>query len=212
LHTNTPDSYIYQFITDEQFEIANSQSIKTEEHIFDTLVSLNFLTESQLSELVFQTTGFKSIDLDNIDIPASLWADFNIKDCQKFGYIPFFRSGNKIKLAIYDVTNLPNIDALKRQFANYQATIYFANQRKVLDKIHQYTSKNSSVTSPEALTFLEKIFNDAVRIKVSDIHFQPHGYSVQVRFRIDGVIHHVSSIHFDLWNMVLMRLKVLLIT
>src|SRR5207253_1950690 len=43
----------------------------------------------------------------------------------------------------------------------------------------------------------------------SDVHFEPGNHCVQVRFRLDGVLHTVASLHRELAPNLVARLKVL---
>ncbi len=203
------DYHIRQYVTAEQFEIAVAHATKTQENLYDTLVSLNFLTEKQLAKLIEDVTGFPFINLMECDIPTSLWCDFNIEDCLNVGYMPFFRHDDILHIAVYDVMDLPKIDYLKRRFANYNVNFFFTSQRSFLDKFHHLEGQKSEHHHTEALTFLDELFTDAVRMDASDIHFQPYGYVVHIRLRIDGVMHHKKTIDHELWQLVGMRLKVL---
>jgi len=58
-------------------------------------------------------------------------------------------------------------------------------------------------------TWLNEIFMEAVRLKVSDIHIIPEREYISVRFRIGGVVSEVAQWDIDYHDMVISRLKVL---
>lgn len=66
--------------------------------------------------------------------------------------------------------------------------------------------QSSERVAPE---ILDEIFTDAVTLSASDIHFEPHAGEVEVRFRIDGVLHEAGRIPRELYDNILNRLKVL---
>lgn len=66
----------------------------------------------------------------------------------------------------------------------------------------------SSDDSP-IVKYINKLLLDAVRLKASDIHFEPYEKRVRVRFRIDGVLTEQGTIPAKQANTVSARLKVM---
>jgi type II secretory ATPase GspE/PulE/Tfp pilus assembly ATPase PilB-like protein len=56
---------------------------------------------------------------------------------------------------------------------------------------------------------VDLILAEAVQHSASDIHFEPTHQSMEVRFRLDGVLHHVAALSRDLAANVVARLKVM---
>jgi MSHA biogenesis protein MshE len=56
---------------------------------------------------------------------------------------------------------------------------------------------------------LQSVFDDAVQVRASDIHFQPLEKSLEVRFRIDGVLHHQVSADIKISSPLVVRLKLM---
>ena len=53
------------------------------------------------------------------------------------------------------------------------------------------------------------LLSDAVQRGASDIHFEPEAGFLRVRYRIDGVLRQVRSLHRDYWSAIAVRLKVM---
>ena len=51
--------------------------------------------------------------------------------------------------------------------------------------------------------------NDAVKRGASDIHFEPEESFLRVRYRIDGVLRQIRSLHRSYWDSMAVRLKVI---
>src|SRR5437870_9695588 len=65
-------------------------------------------------------------------------------------------------------------------------------------------------TRPERISQLvDLILADAVRRSASDVHFEPTYRVVEVRYRLDGVLHPVASLNRELAPNVVARLKVM---
>jgi general secretion pathway protein E len=56
---------------------------------------------------------------------------------------------------------------------------------------------------------VDLILAEAVRSTASDVHFEPTNHALDVRFRLDGVLHRVAALPRDLAPNVIARLKVL---
>ncbi len=65
--------------------------------------------------------------------------------------------------------------------------------------------EQSSRVAPE---IVDEIINDALSYRASDIHFEPRGESVTVRFRVDGGLREAGEIPREYYDNVLNRIKV----
>lgn len=65
--------------------------------------------------------------------------------------------------------------------------------------------EQSTRVAPE---IVDEIINDALGYRASDIHFEPRGESVSVRFRVDGSLREAGEIPREYYDNVLNRIKV----
>lgn len=56
---------------------------------------------------------------------------------------------------------------------------------------------------------VEQILRDAVRMRASDIHIEPRGEFVAVRFRVDGQLQTITNLQADMQRYILSRIKIL---
>jgi len=56
---------------------------------------------------------------------------------------------------------------------------------------------------------LDKMLDDAVRARASDIHIEPDADKLRIRFRIDGILHEVASLPLTVHNGLISRIKIL---
>ncbi|MFA7247265.1 MAG: ATPase, T2SS/T4P/T4SS family, partial [Dehalococcoidia bacterium] len=56
---------------------------------------------------------------------------------------------------------------------------------------------------------LDKMLDDAIRARASDIHIEPDENKLRVRFRIDGILHEVASMPLTVHNGLISRIKIL---
>jgi len=65
-----------------------------------------------------------------------------------------------------------------------------------------------SGTQP-VVRLVDAMLIDAVRRTASDIHLEPERHFVRIRYRLDGVMQVIRTLHLDYWPSMLVRLKVL---
>ncbi len=84
-------------------------------------------------------------------------------------------------------------------------TAAFALYRKPLATRFQSIINQQHQVAPE---MLEEIFNDAIGLKASDIHFEPQEKDVVVRFRVDGVMHEAGRLPKLFYEGIVNRIKI----
>ncbi len=81
----------------------------------------------------------------------------------------------------------------------------FVHYRKPLATRFQQIIDQQRKVAPE---IIEEIFNDAIELRASDIHFEPQEKIVIVRFRVDGVMHEAGRIPKEYYEGVINRIKI----
>ncbi len=81
----------------------------------------------------------------------------------------------------------------------------FVNYRKPLATRFQAIITRQRKVAPEIIV---EIFNDAIELRASDIHFEPQEGYVLVRFRVDGVMHEAGRIPREYYEGVVNRIKI----
>lgn len=66
-----------------------------------------------------------------------------------------------------------------------------------------------SVNESPAVKLVEYIINEAIGKNASDIHIEPHENNVKVRYRIDGQLSNVLTLPNEIYNNVVVRIKIL---
>lgn len=93
-----------------------------------------------------------------------------------------------------------------------------ASRKEIQKLINSYTVDDSTgapanrelaLSLGDAVPIMDELLEMAVREKASDIHIEPTGEFLQVRFRIDGVLEHRKVIPYNLHQRVLSRVKIL---
>jgi len=81
----------------------------------------------------------------------------------------------------------------------------FSLYRKPLATRFQSILEKQKKVAPE---ILEEIFEDAMGLRASDIHFEPQEKDVVVRFRVDGVMHEAGRLPKQFYEGIVNRIKI----
>jgi len=78
--------------------------------------------------------------------------------------------------------------------------------KKEIERLAQATKSGDSTRTTE---LVDKIISYAISEKASDVHVEPLRNETAVRFRIDGMLHHILSLPKEIHNAVIARFKIL---
>lgn len=71
------------------------------------------------------------------------------------------------------------------------------------------SAPESSLDDPPIVRFVNKIIVDAIKIKASDIHFEPYESNYRIRYRLDGLLKEIAAPPIKLAGRLAARLKVM---
>lgn len=197
------------------------------------LVEMGFITESALGEVLTESAGVKSFDLNQAVLDPKLINKVPKEVALRTKSVPVSIEGNSVNVAISDVYNILAIDQIRRFFpANLKITPVYASEAEILEIIDQYYGyemsvdgilkeietgiSESSQLSGEiegyvnpTVRLVDAILVDAIKRDASDIHFEPEGAFLRLRYRIDGQMVQVRSFHKEYWPAIVVRIKIL---
>jgi type IV pilus assembly protein PilB len=85
------------------------------------------------------------------------------------------------------------------------AQTYYHFSKPISERLEKFLAKKDA-TVPEVLN---TIFQAAIELRASDIHFEPQNDDVQIRIRVDGMLHIAGRLPHDLYHSVINRIKIL---
>ena len=222
-------------ITEDQLKIALLEQRRQGIPLGEMLVRLGFATESVIKEALSEVQDTEIIDLDRITPDPKALALIPREHAQKFRVMPvvFDEENRLLSIAISNVYDLTRIDQLRTLIGNDIAiTPLLAGDSEIEKAIDQYYGIELSIdgilheletgeidqaslqlgsaeyTQP-VVRLVDALLSDAVRRGASDIHFEPERGFLRIRYRIDGVLRQVRSLHISYWPAMVVRLKVL---
>jgi general secretion pathway protein E/type IV pilus assembly protein PilB len=224
-------------ITQDQLRIAlTEQTSRKNIPLGRLLVRLGFVTESVIRDIMARTIGQESIDLNQVLVDAEALGLVPQEFARRQRLLPIAFNAEKGELivAITEVFNLAALDQLRAMLGtNVQIKTVLAGQAQLDEFIDQFYGFELSVdgilreietgevdyqslqqdssdeyTQP-IVRLVGALLVDAVKRGASDVHFEPEYAFLRVRYRIDGVLEQVRSLHKNYWAGIAVRLKVI---
>jgi type II secretory ATPase GspE/PulE/Tfp pilus assembly ATPase PilB-like protein len=223
-------------ITQDQLRIALTEQSVQKIPIGRLLVRLGFVTEAVIRDIMARTIGQESIDLNQVLVDAEALSLVPQEFARRHRLLPIaFDAGqSQLMVAITEVFNLAALDQLRAMVGSrVQIKTVMAGQAQLDEFIDQFYGFELSVdgilreietgevdyqslqqeggdeyTQP-IVRLVGALLVDAVKRGASDLHFEPEYAFLRVRYRIDGVLEQIRSLHKNYWAGIAVRLKVI---
>ncbi len=221
-------------ISEDQLNVALKEQIRTQNKktIGAILVEMGVITEGALGEILNESSGIKKFDIRSSIIDPRLVKKVPKEFAARNKLIPVSYSKNEITIAMSDVFDIVAIDQVKRYFPlHFSIHPVYAPEPDIMQAIDQYYGyemsiegilkeiESGNITEDEnqlkgdykspMVRLVDSILTDAVHRGASDLHFEPEALFLRIRYRIDGKMVQVRSIHKDYWSSIAVRIKIL---
>lgn len=203
------------------------------------LIKLGYITEDQLVYALSDIYGYPLISLSQTEIDINAFKLIPEEVIKKYKIVPFAKTGNTIKVAICEPLNtvvdyikflltgfnlkiyltkdseiLKVIDKFISIGGNTQTTETVAElvESALIDAIpsESIEAKEDTVkVEAPIIKLANKIIIDALKMRASDIHIEPYEKGVNVRYRIDGVLHNSLNLPMQIKSSLITRFKIM---
>ncbi len=221
-------------ITDDQLNVALQEKKISGKMLGEILVDLGFIEEEALSLFLAETSGFGVFDPRNtiVDGEALALLDKNVATMHQI--LPILLSGEEVHVAMSDPYDVVALDTLRRylpknlqikQMVTTSAILsdaidaaygYASSIKDIIDELEEGGAQKDVVSLSEKEAFTHPIVRlvnalvfDAVKLGVSDLHFEPEDNFVRLRYRLDGVLYTAQILHKQHWNGISQRIKIM---
>ncbi|MBI1174932.1 MAG: secretion system protein E [Sideroxydans sp.] len=222
-------------ISDDQLRIAIQEQNKSHQPLGRLLVGLGFLSEATIRDVLSENLGQESVDLATVILdPAAI--KLIPKDiARRYQLVPLSvnAASKQLTLAVADPDNIIALDQVRALLKDeYRLTTQLASESDILRAIDQYYGFELSIDgilheiepgemeyqamqagvnefSQPVVRLIDALLTEAVQRGASDIHFEPESSFLRIRYRVDGVLRQVRSLHKSFWPAMVVRLKVM---
>ncbi len=221
-------------ISPDQLQIALTEQKNTKKLLGAILVEMGFITESALGEVLAESSGTEKFDAKSTMLDAAVVRRVPKDIALRHKVIPVSYKNDALQLAMADVYNVLAIDQVRRHMPrNAKIVPIYCTDSEILELIDQYYDYEISVdgilkeietgirdhTSKldgrqegyvnPTVRLVNALLVDAIKQGASDIHFEPEGTFLRLRYRIDGQMVQVRSFHRDYWSAMAVRIKIM---
>jgi type II secretory ATPase GspE/PulE/Tfp pilus assembly ATPase PilB-like protein len=210
------------------------------------LISLGFINDSVLRDVLAQNAGETSIDLSHVVADPDAIALTPEHLARRHHVLPLAADSEArtLTVAVPDLFNLVALDQLRAHLeGRYDIRPMLAAEAQILEYLDRFYGFDLSVdgilkeietgevdwsslhggtnigansganvgneyTQP-IVRLVNAMLAEAVKRGASDVHFEPEAAFLRVRYRIDGVLEPMRSLHRKYWPAISVRLKVI---
>ena len=221
-------------ITPDQLAIALAEQRHNNIPIGRLLVRLGFVTETAIRDIMARTIGQESIDLAQVvaDPEALKFVPQEFARRNRVLPIAYDAVEQVLTIATTEIFNVVAMDQLRATLgAQIEIKTQLAAEAQLEDYIDQFYGYELSVdgilkeietgeidydslqtggdeyTQP-MVRLVNALLVDAVKRGASDVHFEPEYAFLRIRYRLDGVLETVRSLHKTYMPGVTVRIKV----
>lgn len=222
-------------VSQDQIRIALIEQKKRNEHLGRILVRLGFATEAIIRDVLGGALGQKSTDLSSVVPDSEAIKRIPKEMARRYRLLPltYDRNRNHLSVAMADTFNVVAIDQINALLGgDVEITASLAGEAEIQKAIDQFYGFELSVDgilkeietgeidydsldgdtdeySQPVVRLVNALLSDAVKRDASDVHFEPEEGFLRFRYRIDGVLRQVRSLHKNYWSAIAVRLKVM---
>ncbi len=225
------DLFVEQGIIDDQ-QLAEALDVqrRTGGRLGEILIELDFISSLDASRVLAERLGMEFVDLAAAPVDEIIAQRIPEEVARRYRAIPIEYNDGVLKVALADPTDVFALDDLQ-VITRAQIIPVVADPAQVLDCANRIWSKPSMESRIDDAADLEvfesehtlvaetedapivrlvdAMISQAAEERASDIHIEPSGERVRIRFRVDGVLHDASYFPRGVLRPVVSRLKVM---
>ncbi|MCK4519045.1 MAG: type II secretion system ATPase GspE [Candidatus Omnitrophica bacterium] len=208
-------------IENKQLQLAVSRLKEANQRIGRILIELGFATEEDVLRMLAFQLGIPYLKLSGIEIDRSVIAKIPVKFASLNKLIPLSMDDDLLKIAMADPMDIHTLDDLKLLLA-CEVKLAVSSEDEIVkairkhygvgadtmekmveataDELEQEALKADKVENKEELAedasvikFVNQIIAEAYNDRATDIHFEPFEDELRIRYRIDGVLHKITT-------------------
>jgi MSHA biogenesis protein MshE len=224
-----------KLLSEEQLNQALADQKRTGRKLGRVFVESGFVTEDQISGALARQLNIPYINLKFYNINAELVRLLPETAARRFRALVLEDRRETLLVGVSDPTDLFAYDEIARLLRK-TVELAVVNETEVLgaiDRIYRRTGEitglareveqdlgdtsidfgalaaNPGLEEAPIVKLLQSVFDDAAQVRASDIHIEPQDGRLQIRFRIDGVLHLQTEADLKVATPLALRLKLM---
>lgn len=225
-------------ITPDQLRIVLLEQKRTNVPIGKLLINSGFITEPVLQQMLGEALGQENVDLTKVVVDSEAVKVVSKEFALRYSILPiaFDKRLKRFTVAMTNTFDVVALDMLRGILGeNTEIKALLAGESDIQNAIDRYYGFELSVNgilseletgqidhtsidnaldskneySQPIVRLVDSLIYDAVKRGASDIHFEPESGYLRIRYRVDGVLFLIHSLHNKYQSMITVRIKVL---
>lgn len=203
------------YVSAEDFAEAE-RSLGNDGSYVNYFIEKGILTRDLVGQAIAEAFAVPFADLNSRQPSSATLHRMPENAAQSLRAIPFRRSGKTVTFATDNLDRLSYVESqLQSLFPDSEIVLAYALSDDIDHTLAKFRPplktrfaeilESGQQVAPE---IVDEIFKDARSLGASDIHIEPHVEHVQIRFRVDGVLHEAGTVPKEYYEMILNRIKV----
>jgi MSHA biogenesis protein MshE len=225
-----------KLLSEDQLDQALADQKRSGRKLGRVFVESGFVTEEQISGALARQLGIPYLNLKFYNINQDVVRLLPETQARRFRALVLEDRADTVLVGVSDPTDLFAYDEIARLLKK-GVELAVVNETEVLqaiDRIYRRTgeitglareleqdlddttsvdfgalSANSGLEEAPVVKLLQSVFDDAAQVRASDIHIEPQDGRLQIRFRIDGVLHLQTEADIKIATPLALRLKLM---
>jgi type IV pilus assembly protein PilB len=221
-----------QLISTEDLDRALGEQRRLGKSLGRVLIEMGMFTEAGLVAALAKHLGLEFVDLADRQIDTVAATLIPEQLARRHGVLPIgFDARGALLVAMSDPSNVVAIDDV-RTVTDREVRPVVATRGDIMAAIDRYARMGDSVENiademggdeedtdlarikevvddAPVVKFVNALITQAVQDRASDIHIEPGEHDIRVRYRIDGVLHEITSQSRKIHAGVVSRLKIM---
>jgi MSHA biogenesis protein MshE len=223
-------------IAEDQLRQALDEQKKSGRKLGRVLIDGKFVTEEGISLALSSQLRIPYVDLKRFSPRAEIVSRLTEVQSRRFRVLVLEEAEGRLRVGFVDPTDLQAYDEVSRLLRRdiEPAVVTESQLLATIDRVYQRTEEISGLAkeltaelgdmpvefgdllglAPGAedapvVKLLQTVFEEALRMRASDIHIEPQENVLRIRFRIDGVLHVQTEAAAKIAGAVALRLKLM---
>ncbi|MGB8649124.1 MAG: ATPase, T2SS/T4P/T4SS family [Mycobacteriales bacterium] len=197
------------------------------------VIGLGMATERQVAEALAEALSLELVDLGRTLVVPEQVRSLPRAVAERSGVLVLERTGNALKVATADPTNVVALDDVKLYTGATELHVVVATDSQVRDQLSRawslsedggdlhtlFESMEEAEPSAEELAtqavdaapivrLVDVVLADAVRARASDVHVEPQAGDLRIRYRVDGLLRDVMTVPKNATAAAVSRIKI----
>lgn len=225
-----------KLLSEEQLQFSLSEQKRTGRKLGRVFVENGFVTEEQISGAIAKQLNIPYINLKFYHLKPEVLRLLPETQARRFRAIALEERDDTLLIGMADPTDLFAYDEIARSVRRNigLAVVGEGDLLQTIDRMYRRTEEISGLAreleqelgdatvdfgalaggatgneDAPVVKLLQSVFEDAAQVRASDIHIEPQAERLQIRFRIDGVLHPQTDADIKIATSLALRLKLM---